>query len=53
LAEGNINCLKLAEGEEDDNNALSTDASCSRKVIFHWYYGEDYHALDKLQQKNC
>jgi DNA polymerase-3 subunit delta' len=56
LAEGNINyAIKLIDSEEDNNSQRFTDwmRACFRKS-----YGalvtmaEDYHALDKLSQKN-
>lgn len=56
LAEGNINyALKLAEGDEDDNaqRFIEWMRACFKKNYISLVpMAEDYHALDKLQQKN-
>jgi len=56
LAEGNINyALKLAEGDEDDNaqRFIEWMRACFRKSYISLVpMAEEYHALDKLQQKN-
>jgi DNA polymerase-3 subunit delta' len=56
LAEGNINyALKLAEGDEDDNaqRFIEWMRACFRKSYITLVpMAEQYHALDKLQQKN-
>ena len=56
LADGNLNyALKLAEGEDDDNAKRFIEwmrACFKRSYISLVPMAEDYHALDRLQQKN-
>jgi DNA polymerase-3 subunit delta' len=56
LAEGNLNfALKLIENEEDDNAQRFTEwmRACFKKNYLTLVtMAEDYHALDKLSQKN-
>lgn len=56
LAEGNMNyALKLAEGDEDDNaqRFIEWMRACFRKSYISLVpMAEEYHGLDRLQQKN-
>jgi DNA polymerase-3 subunit delta' len=56
LADGNLNyALKLSEGEDDDNSQRFIEwmRACFRKSYIALVpMAEEYHALDRLQQKN-